>query len=460
LCHLNGAVPSNGHGHVDAAVDLAQHTAGEEVASALAPDNVLVMVSRLGAAREAQVLVGLLTLTVPRLKPWRHDLFAYLAHRLRPIAARRAPAARLDEAAALVLPNGFVRGRSEAMSRLLDQLQAAARSDLDVLILGETGVGKEYVARIIHDSGPTARGPVVAINCAAIPSELLEAELFGVKARVATGVDARTGLLTRAQGGCVFLDEIGDMPATLQAKLLRALQEPEPIHVRVLSSTNKDLTTMVRGNHFRPDLYYRLRGLEFVLPPLRNRLEDIALLALAFAHRAAESHRKDVAGISRRALDLLEAHDGPGNVRELRSEIERAVLLCPDGGTLSSRYFESLRRPFPKRETESPVEHHSSRAADATSPTGRQAGFNRRDAEGGNHRPHAGRTGRRGRAPRNHGGTHGGRRQPHAGGPASRHHPQRPGAQTQAAWHHQRIPQSRLTGRTEYLPGSGIFRRS
>ena len=177
--------------------------------------------------------------------------------------------------------------------------------------------------------------------------------LFGVKARIATGVDPRPGLLTRAAGGCDFLDEIGDMPQALQAKLLRALQErevmpvgahqPEPIQVRVLSSTNQDLTALVRAGRFRADLYFRLRGLEFSLPPLRERVEDVALLALAFTERAANSHEKEIAGISRRALTILEAHDWPGNVRELRSEIERAVLLCPGGGTLASSSFESLR---------------------------------------------------------------------------------------------------------------------
>jgi DNA-binding NtrC family response regulator/pSer/pThr/pTyr-binding forkhead associated (FHA) protein len=352
LRHVNGAAPSDTH--VNAAGLLARQSREEEVLTLLAEDGMTIMASRLGGPGEAPVLAGLLKLTQARLKPWRLDLFAYIAHRLRPSATRPAPNSQRAPAA-LVVPDGFVQGRSVAMTRLLDQLHAAARSSLDVLILGETGVGKEYVARIIHDSGPTAGGPFVAINCAAIPSELLEAELFGVKARVATGVDPRPGLLARAQGGCVFLDEIGDMPATLQAKLLRALQErevmpigghqPEPIEVRVLSSTNKDIIAMVRASQFRPDLYYRLRGLEFVLPPLRSRHEDIPLLALAFAERAAGTHEKDISGISRRALHLLESHDWPGNVRELRSEIERAVLLCPDGGTLSSRYFESLRGP-------------------------------------------------------------------------------------------------------------------
>lgn len=351
LRQVFGAAPSPEH--TSAALELALHAHDEEVVSVRIGDDACLLVCRLGAATEAPTLGAVLASPGSPLKQWRRDLFGYVAHRLRPLALRRAPAARPVPGATLVLPDGFVRGRSPATLRLLAQLQAAARSDLDVVILGDTGTGKEYVARIIHDSGPTARGPFVAINCAAIPSELLEAELFGVKARIATGVDPRPGLLTRAAGGCVFLDEIGDMPQALQAKLLRALQErevmpigahqPEPIHVRVLSSTNQDLTAMVRAGRFRADLYFRLRGLEFSLPPLRERVEDIALLALAFSERAANSHGKEIAGISRRALTILEAHDWPGNVRELRSEIERAVLLCPDGGTLSSKSFESLR---------------------------------------------------------------------------------------------------------------------
>jgi len=351
LRQVFGAAPSTEQ--IDAAGELATRAHDEEVVSVRIAEEACLLICRLGAAPEAPTLGAVLSSTGSQLKQWRRDLFGYVAHRLRPISSRKPATTRAPGNTPLILPDGFVRGRSPATLRLLDQLQAAARSDLDVVILGETGTGKEYVARIIHDSGPTARGPFVAINCAAIPSELLEAELFGVKARIATGVDPRPGLLTRAAGGCVFLDEIGDMPQTLQAKLLRALQErevmpigahqPEPIHVRVLSSTNQDLTAMVRGGRFRADLYFRLRGLEFSLPPLRERVEDVALLALAFTERAANSHGKEIAGISRRALSILEAHDWPGNVRELRSEIERAVLLCPDGGTLSSRCFESLR---------------------------------------------------------------------------------------------------------------------
>jgi DNA-binding NtrC family response regulator len=355
LHRLSGSAPPD-EATLAKAFEIAAEASDEEAASGTIGGARSMIVCRMGNTDDAPIFAAVLPSPRRHLDPWRRDLLSYLAHRLQTAAVvKRPPPSKNLGPAALVLPSGFVRGRAAATLRLMSQLQAAIRSTLDVLILGETGTGKEYVARIIHDSGPTARGPFVAINCAAIPSELLEAELFGVKARVATGVDPRPGLLTRAAGGSVFLDEIGDMPEALQAKLLRALQErevmpvgahqPEPIQVRVLSSTNKDLTAMVRAHGFRADLYFRLRGLEFTIPPLRERVEDIAPLALAFAERAALTHDKEIAGISRRALNLIEGHDWPGNVRELRSEIERAVLLCPGGGTLSSQFFESLRRP-------------------------------------------------------------------------------------------------------------------
>lgn len=288
------------------------------------------------------------------LEPWQEDLLDLL---LQTIEGKGSTG--LHAADPLVYPPGFVPTRSPTMGRLLADLRAAVASNLDVLLLGETGTGKEFLAAIVHESGPTRLGPFVPINCAAIPSELLEAELFGVKSRVATGVDARPGLLVRARGGCVFLDEIGDMPVALQAKLLRALAErevwpigghqPEPIQVRIVSSTNRDLPALVRQGQFRADLFYRLRGLELRIPPLRQRPEDITELATHFAAQAAKAHNRDVAGISGRAMDLLLAHDWPGNVRELQTTIERAVLLCPSGGVLSSRELEPVLEPRPSK---------------------------------------------------------------------------------------------------------------
>jgi transcriptional regulator with PAS, ATPase and Fis domain len=224
-----------------------------------------------------------------------------------------------------------------------------ARSDLSVLLTGETGTGKEMFARLIHDSSSRAAGPFIAINCAAIPAELLEYELFGIGGRVATGVDAREGFFVQAHGGTLFLDEIGDLPERLQPKLLRALQErevlavggsaPRKVDVRAVAASNRDLERLVKEGLFRADLFYRLRGIELRLPPLRERREDLPALLLAFAARAAAKYGKRVRGVSRRALSTLLSHDWPGNVRELESLIERAVLLCPDGGTLQREHL-------------------------------------------------------------------------------------------------------------------------
>jgi transcriptional regulator with PAS, ATPase and Fis domain len=205
----------------------------------------------------------------------------------------------------------------------------------------------------VHASGPNASGPFVAINCAAIPSELLESELFGVHGRVATGVDPRPGLFIQADGGSIFLDQIGELAEPLQAKLLRVLQErevlplgasgPRKIDVRVIASSNRDLLQRTEESRFRADLYYRLRGLQFHIPPLRERREDIPALVLAFVTRASEAHHRRVQGVSRKALQLLMEHDWPGNVRELQSEVERAVLVCHRGGTLQAEQFGSVK---------------------------------------------------------------------------------------------------------------------
>ncbi|MBK6407779.1 MAG: sigma-54-dependent Fis family transcriptional regulator [Holophagales bacterium] len=252
----------------------------------------------------------------------------------------------------LVLPEGMVRGDSIAMRGLLSQIAKTVHSRIDVLIHGETGTGKELIAQLIHASGPTAGGPFVAINCAAIPAELLESELFGVRARVATGVDAQLGRILDANGGTLLLDEIGEMPLSLQPKLLRFLQErevhsigaskPEKVNVRVISISNRDLLEDSRAGRFRSDLFYRLRGLQFHVPPLRDRKEDIAGLVAALAARAAEEEGKQIRGISRKALDLLEAYDWPGNVRELQAEVHRAVLFCPAGALLGAEHFKTV----------------------------------------------------------------------------------------------------------------------
>jgi DNA-binding NtrC family response regulator len=255
----------------------------------------------------------------------------------------------------LVFPNRYIAGTSSAMRRLHEQLLGAARTRAHVLLRGENGTGKELVAEILHASGSTAKGPFRGINCAAIPAELIEAELFGVRQRVATGVDPRPGLFVEANHGTVFLDEIGDLPLSLQPKLLRVLQEreiqplgtskPVKIDVRIISSTNRNLEQMLRDGTFREDLYYRLRGLEFTVPSLRERREDIPAFATELIARIAESHHKRIEGVSRKALSQLMSYAWPGNVRELENVLERAIARCPSGGTLESTYFDDLVAP-------------------------------------------------------------------------------------------------------------------
>lgn len=294
--------------------------------------------------------------------PWVHDFVTFIAEKLIG-ASPELDTAEIPLVAedGLSIPSGMVVGSSPAMTQLMQQLKATVASGMDVLLLGETGTGKELIARLVHASGPTADGPFLAINCAAIPSELLEAELFGVQGRVATGVDPRPGMFLQADGGSVFLDEIGEMAERLQAKILRVLQErevlalgaprPRRINVRVISASNRDLSTLIAQGRFRPDLYYRLRGLQFHIPPLRDRKEDIAPLVFEFLTRASSEYRKTIRGITRSALRLLEDHDWPGNVRELESEVRRAVLVCPDGASLQAEHFSTVAWQIERRTT-------------------------------------------------------------------------------------------------------------
>ena len=237
----------------------------------------------------------------------------------------------------LVFPNGYIAGRSEPMRRVYDQLHHLLGGDLPILITGETGVGKEYIARILHASSHRSGGPFVAVNCAALPADLLEAELFGIEAGVATGVSARDGKMQQASGGIVFLDEIGDMSPALQAKLLRALQEkevhpigarqPVPLDVRILAATNTDLKGRIGEGRFRSDLYYRIAGYTLPIPPLRERRGDIPALIEAMVQRVAAEIDKPIRGLTVKALEALVKAPWPGNVRELEHEVRRLVYL-------------------------------------------------------------------------------------------------------------------------------------
>jgi transcriptional regulator with GAF, ATPase, and Fis domain len=231
-------------------------------------------------------------------------------------------------------------GESPAMQRVIDLVARVADSHASVLIRGESGTGKEMVARLLHGNSPRRDKPFVAINCAAFPETLLESELFGIERGVATGVEARAGKFEVANGGTIFLDEIGDMPLTLQAKLLRVLQEREveklggrrriPVDVRILAATHRDLEAMVEAGPFRQDLYYRLRVVEISLPPLRERREDIPHLVRYFLDKYGKREGFENARIDQQALQKIMRYPFPGNVRELENLIEGALALTVD----------------------------------------------------------------------------------------------------------------------------------
>ncbi|TAL12242.1 MAG: sigma-54-dependent Fis family transcriptional regulator [Nitrospirae bacterium] len=228
--------------------------------------------------------------------------------------------------------------RSPAMQVLLQQVAHVADTDATACISGETGTGKEVIARVIHCNSRRGRGPFVAVNCGAIPESLFESELFGHVKGAFTGAHyAKRGLLQSADGGTLFLDEIGEMPLALQVKLLRALQEhevvevgaerPTKIDVRIITSTNRDLEQAVRAGTFREDLYYRIQVVPLVVPPLRERRDDIPPLAQHFLKQIAGRMHKNIRGFLPEAMQQLMLHHWPGNVRELENAIEKAVVL-------------------------------------------------------------------------------------------------------------------------------------
>jgi len=229
-------------------------------------------------------------------------------------------------------------GSSPALELVLEQVQLVGPTDSTVLILGETGTGKELIASAIHSVSRRSGRPFLKLNCAAIPAELLESELFGHERGAFTGAVAqRLGRFEAANRGTLFLDEIGDMPFTLQAKLMRVLQEQEferlgstitrRADVRIVSATNQDLGALIANKQFRPDLYYRLNVFPIILPPLRERVSDIPLLVWHFVEKYRERMSKQISKISDDSMDALKKCPWPGNIRELQNFIERAVVL-------------------------------------------------------------------------------------------------------------------------------------
>jgi DNA-binding NtrC family response regulator len=271
------------------------------------------------------------------------DLLRRCLERLAREAASRIEAGRFADAERRATGFEAIIGSSPALRQALDQAaRVAPLRDLTVLIGGETGTGKELLARALHYGSPRAGDPFVEVNCAAIPSNLLESELFGHERGAFTGaVAAKPGLFEIAHGGTLFLDEIGTLPLELQPKLLRALetrsirrvggQQSRQVDVRVVAASHVDLGQAVRQGEFREDLYYRLNVVTLVLPPLREREGDVELLARTFVERIATSYGLPVPELSQETRTALRTHRWPGNVRELRNVLERAVVLSPPG---------------------------------------------------------------------------------------------------------------------------------
>lgn len=288
------------------------------------------------------------------VKPFREkdvlvtlDIAQYLHEQKMALAAPVPPFPRSGEAS---FPS--IVGNSRALSDVLDTVSIAAPSEVSVLILGESGSGKEKIAESIHNLSPRRKQPYVRVNCAALPASLIESELFGHEKGAFTGAfEKRIGKFERAHNGTIFLDEIGEMPVGMQAKLLHVLQEREiervggrsviKVNVRVIAATNRNLEKEVADGKFRIDLYYRLNVFPIRLPPLRERKEDIAALAHHFLTMYSTKFKKNVTGFSEHAALQLQRYDWPGNVRELQHLVERSVLMCPGEMISNVRFSEA-----------------------------------------------------------------------------------------------------------------------
>ena len=284
------------------------------------------------------------------------DLRLAVKNALETVQLRRENATLKRRLASESGTQGRLIGASEAMRKVRALIEKVAETDATVLVRGESGTGKELVARAIHEMSSTRRDkPFVAVNCAALPSELIESELFGHEKGAFTGAAARRlGKFEQADGGTLFLDEIGDMSANVQAKLLRALEERAierlggnesiPVDVRIVSATHRPLEQDIVNGSFRADLFYRLRVVTVEIPPLRDRREDIPVLAESFAAAAAERYRLPARPLGASALRQLIAYDWPGNVRELRNALERAAIIA-EGAELEAADLPDEFRP-------------------------------------------------------------------------------------------------------------------
>ena len=253
------------------------------------------------------------------------------------------------------LKSALLVGTSDAMNEVLARIAKLAKADTNVCIYGESGTGKELVARAIHYSGPRADHPLIVLDCAAIPEGLMESEMFGhVKGSFTSAMSDREGVFQLADGGTLFLDEVAELPLPLQAKLLRVIQcrefrkvggkHPIKVDIRIIAATNKDLRQMVAGGKFREDLYYRLEVIPLMLPPLRQRKEDIPLLVDHFIQKFNRNNTKQIRGVSSRTMGVLLRYHWPGNVRELENCVERAAVMS-DGDILDVTDLTQILRP-------------------------------------------------------------------------------------------------------------------
>ncbi|AKQ64139.1 Two-component sensor CbrB: intrcellular carbon:nitrogen balance [Myxococcus hansupus] len=312
-------------------------------------------------------------------KPFDHDeLLMQVERVLREGLLTRQNAALKREVEQAHPVSGMV-GNSPAMHEVFERVRKVAPSPATVLVLRESGTGKELVARAIHAQSPRAEGPLVAVNCAAIPEGLLESELFGHEKGAFTGAQAaHPGLVEAAHGGTLFLDEIGELPAPAQARLLRMLQDgevrrvgatrPRKVDVRIVAATHRDLPRRVQEGTFRQDLYFRLRVVEIRLPPLRERAEDVPALAKHLLEKASRKVGRPPVSLAPEALAALTTHPWPGNVRELENALERAVILA-DGPVVTAGLL-ALELPDTADSFASPAEATDPVAVATEEPTG------------------------------------------------------------------------------------------
>lgn len=290
-------------------------------------------------------------------KPFDHDELLHTVTRILGESQLRRQNAALKADLGRDYPVSAMVGSCEAMQKIFRWIRKVAPTDSSVLILGESGTGKELVARAVHEQSQRAKAPLIAVNCAAIPESLIEAELFGHERGAFTGAtDARQGLVEAANGGTLFLDELGELPLSAQAHLLRVLQEGEirrvgastsrRVDIRLVAATHRDLAEMVKAGEFREDLYFRVHVMEVLIPPLRERGDDIIELAELMLEKTCRRLHRSPMRIDEKALERMRAYSWPGNVRELENAIERAVILS-DGDLITPELLALPRDDAP-----------------------------------------------------------------------------------------------------------------